>query len=361
MLEDTEETAFLTGLHLRHGLDQLEKTGRKILHVDQACILHEGLPSQTLSTIKLAPLAFDQKLRSHSIRPPFESERILLTQFRTLGDCVLGTPILEGLKERDPHCHITVLTEDRYAWIFENHPYCDALSVVPALEDENFAIQEDAALLHYLQSHDNPGFDRLLFLSDRLDQPTYHQSGSSLASFYAQIAGIPEASEIRPRVFLSQESRAAARALLDSEGITGPYCVLHRKSGWSNKDLNPELTAEICRTIHEEQELPIVQIGGTGEGITYPGLLDLCGRLEANLSAAIIEQASLHVGPDSGPLHLASSFDVPTLGIYAGSGIRVAPPLAWRSVAVQSPSSCAVSCGIAICTQRRPCAEDLDP
>lgn len=361
MLEDTEETAFLTGLHLRHGLDQLEKAGRKILHLDQACILHEGLPSQTLSTIKLAPRAFDQRLRSHSIRPPFESERILLTQFRTLGDCVLGTPILEGLKERDPHCHITVLTEDRYAWIFENHPYCDALSVVPALEDKGYAIQEDAALLQYLQSRDQPGFDRLLILSDQLDQPTYHQSGSSLASFYAQIAGIPEASEIRPRVFLSQERRDAARALLDSEGITGPYCVLHRKSGWSNKDLNPELTAEICRAIHGEQQLPIVQIGGPGEGITYPGLLDLCGRLEASLSAAIIEQASLHVGPDSGPLHLASSFDVPTLGIYAGSGIRVAPPLAWRSMAVQSPSSCAVSCGIPICTQRRPCAKDLDP
>jgi heptosyltransferase-3 len=45
--------------------------------------------------------------------------------------------------------------------------------------------------------------------------------------------------------------------------------------------------------------------------------LNLCGRVPPRVSAAILRQAVLFVGHDSGPLHLAATVGVPCVGIYS--------------------------------------------
>ena len=45
--------------------------------------------------------------------------------------------------------------------------------------------------------------------------------------------------------------------------------------------------------------------------------LNLCGKTSPRISAAILEHASLFIGHDSGPLHLATALGIPTLGLFA--------------------------------------------
>ena len=45
--------------------------------------------------------------------------------------------------------------------------------------------------------------------------------------------------------------------------------------------------------------------------------LNLCGRTSPRVSAAILEQARLFIGHDSGPMHLAAAVGTPTLGLFS--------------------------------------------
>jgi heptosyltransferase III len=52
----------------------------------------------------------------------------------------------------------------------------------------------------------------------------------------------------------------------------------------------------------------------------WPGLtLNLCGCLAARESAAFLKSVSLFVGHDSGPLHLASACQIPTVGLFGNN------------------------------------------
>jgi heptosyltransferase I len=53
---------------------------------------------------------------------------------------------------------------------------------------------------------------------------------------------------------------------------------------------------------------------------------DLVGRTSLKELAAVIARSQGLVGPDSGPVHLASAFDVPAIGLYATSNPRRTGP-----------------------------------
>jgi ADP-heptose:LPS heptosyltransferase len=57
-------------------------------------------------------------------------------------------------------------------------------------------------------------------------------------------------------------------------------------------------------------------------------LLNLCGRLAPRESAAVLEEASLFIGHDSGPLHLAAVSGAPSVGLF-GAYNR---PVMWHPV-----------------------------
>lgn len=48
------------------------------------------------------------------------------------------------------------------------------------------------------------------------------------------------------------------------------------------------------------------------------GVINLCGRLAPRESAAALSRASLFIGHDSGPLHLADAVGTPAVGIFGG-------------------------------------------
>jgi len=53
--------------------------------------------------------------------------------------------------------------------------------------------------------------------------------------------------------------------------------------------------------------------------------LNLCGRLSPRVSAAVLAEAKLFVGHDSGPMHMAAAVDVPIVAIFSSRN----PPGLW--------------------------------
>ena len=48
---------------------------------------------------------------------------------------------------------------------------------------------------------------------------------------------------------------------------------------------------------------------------------NLCGRVSPRVSAAVLEQAELFVGHDSGPVHLAAAVGTPCVAVYSARSL----------------------------------------
>lgn len=298
----------------------------------------------------LARTMFDQRLCEANVDPMVAkpTTSILVVMLRTLGDCVLATPALRALRQRHPKAHIEVLTEQPYAWIFEQHAAVDSVLAAKGLPISEMFWAEDHAITTALA---NGNHDRLVVLSDRLESVTYHHSGLTLADYYAIQAGLPEACGQPPEMNLAADAVAGWQGLQAKHGVSGPYAVIHTRAGWPEKSLPTELAQQIAAELANAGLTPVV-IGGSGEHIDHASACNLAGQLSMAESAAAIAGAELFVGPDSGPLHIASAFGTRSLALFAGSHLRVAPPRALGSCSVQAASCCPIPCGVTPCPER---------
>jgi ADP-heptose:LPS heptosyltransferase len=81
--------------------------------------------------------------------------------------------------------------------------------------------------------------------------------------------------------------------------------------------------------------------------------LNLCGKLNVRETAAVIEQACLYVGPDSGPMHLAAAVETMCVVVCSARNL----PIAWfpagsRHKILYKHVSCR-GCGFDICEEER--------
>jgi ADP-heptose:LPS heptosyltransferase len=129
---------------------------------------------------------------------------------------------------------------------------------------------------------------------------------------------------------VSQEARQTAAALLeqvDMSGRKGPLIGFHSGKGLP---LGPDRWpvahfARLARELQERLDARLILTGGPAEveivqGVTL-GLrkpfLNLAGRTELPVLAALAERCDVFVCPDSGPMHLAAAVGTPVVGIYA--------------------------------------------
>lgn len=306
-----------------------------------------GRPS---SARGIARSQFDQGLIKDNVDPmaPSECQKILVVMLRTLGDCILATPVIEALKKRNPNAAIEVLTERSYAWIFEQHAAVDSVLCVDGLPVEEMFWSEDYVVTAALEHGKH---DRLVLLSDRLENVTYHHNGMTLADFYATQAGVPEACGRKPQLNLSEDAVSSWQAKRAQSGINGRYAILHTRAGWAEKSLPETLAKQLAVELIAAGLTPVV-IGGPGEIVEQDGVCNLAGKLSMAESAAAIDEAELLVGPDSGPLHIASALNTKSLALYGGSHLRVAPPRTSGSCSVQADSCCPIPCGVTPCPER---------
>lgn len=110
----------------------------------------------------------------------------------------------------------------------------------------------------------------------------------------------------------SHEDAVAARAEIDRRGATA-FAVVHGTSGNPSKDVALDVLAE------QVGGVPACEIPVEGKSLAW--------------HLGVIERASMFVGVDSGPAHLASCTRTPVVWAFATTPIEQAIPL-WRDVRV---------------------------
>jgi heptosyltransferase-3 len=261
--------------------------------------------------------------------------RVAVIRLRSLGDCVLTTPALDVLKRSRPDLEIAVVVEQRFKPVFEGNPDIGALpepSVArvaawrPVLCLNLHGGTRSVALTLGSAARFRAGFAHHRYASIynvRIPTAqeilgtcrTVHTAEHLASAMFFLGAGKCEI----PRAKLFAEPRPAA----------APYAVLHPMASAASKTWPARNFLAVAEQLRACWNLEPVFIAGPGEDLTpFAAHRTIAGAPLAEIKS-LIAGASLFVGNDSGPAHMAAAFAVPVLVIFGASDPGVWHP--WRT------------------------------
>lgn len=271
-----------------------------------------------------------------------EPRKILLMQGAFLGDCVLTLPLLRQLRELFPSSAISVLARPETAGVF-------------AQADPSAAVIED-------RKRSSRFFTEFLRLKRELRKGNFdlavipHRSLRS--ALLARLAGIPRRvgfsssagalllTDRVPFSWLLHDLERNLTLLLPLKGSPEPAWPglssppdpfkkfglpdsglfgVNPGSAWPTKCWPAARYAEVIKRLHEERGLRAVIVGGPRERgvaaeverLAGPGTcFDLAGRTDLGELMAVIRRMSLFITNDSGPMHIAAAYGVPTVAVF---------------------------------------------
>ena len=263
--------------------------------------------------------------------------RVSVIRLRSLGDCVLTTPALQLLRQHRPDLEVAVVVEDRFKEIFDRNPDID--HVLPPKPAAMAAFHPELVLnLHggtrslaltlASRARWRAGFGhyrglcsyniRIPRAQDILGVERKVHTAEHLASamFYL---GVPELEIPRARIFAEAAPRSEAFALLH------PFAALPEKV-WPG-------FPQLARHLAEHGPRPVILAGPSDDVQPYE-------RYEVMRAAPLVEvagllkAASLFVGNDSGPAHMAAACGTRMVVLFGGASDAVvwAP---WKAAAAR--------------------------
>jgi heptosyltransferase-1 len=128
------------------------------------------------------------------------------------------------------------------------------------------------------------------------------------------------------------------------KGLKGPVVILSPGAGWATKEWPPERYGEIARALADKGFTPIVNYGPAekplahvvetaSNGVSRPMTCSLAELI------ALTRRASLFIGGDTGPLHLAAALDVPVVAIFGPTDPARNGPYGRRSIVLRNAAS----------------------
>jgi len=264
-----------------------------------------------------------------------EGSRVAVIRLRSLGDCVLTTPALDLLKRSRPDLRIAVVVEDRFAAVFEGN---SAVEVI--LPPSAFAIARWNPRL-CLNLH---GGIRSVWLT-AASTAAYRAGFAHSRSWGAYNVRIPTAQEVlgvsrkvhtaehlaSAMFYLGAERAPVPRARLIAERLDHrrPYVVLHPRAATPEKTWPVANFLKLAEHLSADCRLEPVFIAGPGEDLR-PFAAFRC-HVGAPLPEikSLLQSASLFVGNDSGPAHIAAAFGIPVVALFGPSDPGIWAP--WRT------------------------------
>lgn len=272
--------------------------------------------------------------------------KFLILRFSSIGDIVLTTPVIRGLKKQVEGVEVHFLTKPQFESVLSENPYIDKLLLLKDDLKETLAEINEQEYDYIIDLHHNLrtsvikrktglvafSFDKLnfkkwLLVNFKINKmPDVHivdryrdavkvfdvmDDGEGLDYF------IPEKDEVVPK-----EMHAA---------FEGKFMVVVVGANHYTK----QIPSEKIIAIANYTGIPVCLVGGKDvekqaseieKALNIP-FLNTVGKISLNQSASLIKQCHVVLTPDTGMMHIASAFKkdiislwgntVPELGMYA--------------------------------------------
>jgi lipopolysaccharide heptosyltransferase II len=269
--------------------------------------------------------------------------RILFIRLDRVGDVILSTPAIEALKRRFPHSEITVLLRPGPEALLAHNPHVDRCAVLDpgAGLPERYRLLQDlrrrrfdlaidpcddwkleSALLAWLSGArcriGYPGEGKEAFFTILADYPAGSAHMTDVIMGTLKPLGIAS-SDPRPRLYLTGEERGkAAEWLAGKIGGGKPLIGIHPGAFYVTQRWLPEYFAALTDRLL--QSCSVILFGGSADEELVERIQSLARRkalqvITADIRwfAALLSKCRLLVCNNSGPLHVASALEVPTV------------------------------------------------
>jgi ADP-heptose:LPS heptosyltransferase len=301
---------------------------------------------------------------------PFDKTKIkniLFVELSKLGDVVTMLPSIRCFHENIPRAQLHFAIDVRYASVIRKfipsaiiHPldktdsFAGILSAVQSLLDKNFDLissmspsLRNAFLSFRLKGTYKVGF----FESYSVYTPFLHKNhikSYGIAKTHSQTyynenieeRGLKICKQLgfETKIKNTSTGHLKLQKYKSSEipsSIKSPFVVLHPFSGWKYRNWNIERYSDLANQIIKKTEFNLVVIGSETERKAGEGLMASINNPEKvfaifnhNLDEmiAVISGAKLFIGNDSGPLHLASALNVPSIGLFGPASPALTAP-----------------------------------
>lgn len=284
--------------------------------------------------LALTPLAL---VRRHSPLPE-KCQKILLVRVDRIGDLVLSTPFLRNVRELFPTAEVVILGRTFAHALLHGGALVDRIvafepegdaAIVRGLASEGYDLAVDlhydydlttALLARRIRARCSVGFD----LGGRgalfdVSVPATERKHFIEETFDILRAIGSEPRKCPPEVSLCPQAYEEATDLISRKGVTGRYAAFH-PGGFYPAQRWPAPRFALLAALTAGLGLTPVFIGGKEDGAVLreiAGLMTaravfICGT-DIGVSAAVIARATLFIGNNSGPLHIACAMNVPSI------------------------------------------------
>lgn len=264
--------------------------------------------------------------------------RVAILRLRSLGDCVLTTPALDILKRARPDLRLAVMVEDRFRAVFEGNPDLDEILAV-----------EVGALRRWqprlcLNLH---GGSRSAWMTS-LSGARYRAGFGHFRFRWAYNVRIPRAQEILgvERTVHTAEHLASAMFYLGAPrgeipraklvagsrqtGAAAPLAVIHPVAATPAKTWRASGFLAVAEHLKQAGLEPVF-VGAANDDLTPFGMFRTVSGAPLAEIKSLLSGASLFVGNDSGPAHMAAAFGLPAVVIFGAADPAIWGP--WRTTA----------------------------
>jgi len=297
---------------------------------------------------------------------PCEPRSILLVRLTARGDVVFSSSLVGALRRTYPHARISWLGESHTKELIEHHPELhrvfswdrgrwkrllkagrirtlagEAIGLLRSLRSERFDLVLDlqglfrSGVASYLTGAPcrivlRPREGSQVFATHVFDRRRDQGNRWEIASEYRFLAdqlGL-DTSDFRMEVHLHARDRAFVRTLMEGHGLEGGYAVAVPHASRPRKHWFEDRWAGLVEGLQRDLGLRTILLGGPADTVSGHRIrgqarcepLCLEGKTTLAEAAAVIEQAHLVIGVDTGLTHVAVALDRPTVGIF---GARV--------------------------------------
>ncbi len=311
--------------------------------------------------------------------PP--GSRILFIRLRSLGDTILSTPLYAALKAWRPDLRLSALVEEPFDEALRRNP--DLESVFPLQirgTDQRSTAKARWQTLRQIRRnrfeccinlHGGTTSAWLTGMSGarhriglhgyrnsfcytvrtRLPPPPpgvrWHSARFQLEWLYR--LGLEEGPAPPARLFPDPDLRSNLEVRLRDAGLppSRPVCVIQPSSRFHTKEWTDAGFAQISDTLQNEYGYATLLVGTEEEESKIRRVAGLCRTRPASIRGLsiseltwVLDQASLFMGNDSGPTHMAAALGVPVLVLFGSSDSDLWRPWQAAHEIVQNPFEC---------------------